>query len=89
MENEILTSLQEAVKALRSGGSNGRKFKIGPRQIRDMRHSLNMTQEEFADKLGVSAPTVRSWEYGVRKPGALSQVLLGALFADVKQYENA
>lgn len=86
MQNDILVTLREAAKTLRSG--NGRKLKWAPRQIRNARLSLRMTQEEFADKVGVSVQTVRSWEQGVRNPGALSLAMLGALLVEDRQAEH-
>jgi putative transcriptional regulator len=88
MQNEILTSLREAAKALRGGRSNGRKFKMGRKEIQNTRQSLEMTQLEFAEKLGVSVQTVRSWEQGGRKPGALSLAMLGALLSEARRAEH-
>ena len=88
MPNDILSSLREAAKVLRSGRSDGGKIKFGPAQIKRARHSLNMTQEQFADKVGVSVQTVRSWEQGDRTPGALSLAMLGALLSESKKLER-
>jgi putative transcriptional regulator len=88
MANEILSSLREAAKALRSGGSNGGKIKFGKAEIKGARQSLHMTQEQFADKVGVSVQTVRSWEQGDRTPGALSLAMLGDLLSEVKKLER-
>jgi putative transcriptional regulator len=90
MQDEIiLTALKEAVEALRSGKPGGRKIRIGAAHIRSARQKLRMTQEEFADKLGVSVQSVRSWEQGVRKPGILSQVMLGSILSKAKRLEQA
>jgi putative transcriptional regulator len=88
MQNEILISLREAAKALRADRSNGRKAPMGRKEIKQARESLEMTQEEFAEKIGVSVQTVRSWEQGFRKPGALSLALLGALLAEPKRVKE-
>ena len=36
--------------------------------IRKYRKELNMTQEEMAEKLGVTPPAVNKWEKGVSMP---------------------
>lgn len=38
------------------------------KEIRAIRESLNLTQTEFAVRVGVSASTVISWENGMRHP---------------------
>lgn len=86
--NNILASLREAAKNLR-GGSRGRKSRLGPKQIRNVRQDLEMTQEQFAEKVGVSVQTVRSWEQGSRVPGALSLAMLGALLKEQKEEQHA
>lgn len=40
--------------------------------IKKLRKSLKMTQEEMAVKLGVSAMTVRRWEANTNKPSRLA-----------------
>jgi putative transcriptional regulator len=87
MTNEILSALREAAKALRSG--RGTKIEIGPEQIKKTRARLNLTQEEFADRVGVSVKTVQSWEQGIRNPGVLARAMIGALLLEVKQNAHA
>lgn len=41
-------------------------------QIKDLRQRLQLTQEQFAQLLGVSVQTVQRWEQGVRKPSRLA-----------------
>lgn len=36
--------------------------------IKILRSTYNLTQKEFADRLGVSIPTVAAWENGTKKP---------------------
>lgn len=36
--------------------------------IKMLRNKLELTQEKFAQKVGVTYPTVNSWERGVRQP---------------------
>lgn len=41
--------------------------------IRWIRKQLNLTQEEFASRLGVSFPTVSRWENGKTQPSSLAE----------------
>lgn len=49
------------------------------------RFSLNMTRDEFANKLGVSIRTVFYWEEGKRNPGKPVLLLLDQI---MKQKES-
>jgi DNA-binding XRE family transcriptional regulator len=40
---------------------------ITPQFVRDVRHQLEMTQQQFADHIGVGKVTVTRWEAGARK----------------------
>lgn len=44
---------------------------ITAEQIRELRSSLGMSQEAFAQHLGVSISSVRDWEQKRRKPRGL------------------
>ncbi|QDV50457.1 helix-turn-helix domain-containing protein [Gimesia fumaroli] len=40
---------------------------VTPQFVRDVRHELGMTQQQFADHIGVGKVTVTRWETGARK----------------------
>lgn len=42
-----------------------------PEQIRDLRKSMSLTQQQFAELLGVSFVTLNRWENGQSKPSAM------------------
>ena len=44
-----------------------------PEQIKEIRKQLNLSQEEFAKKLGVSFTSVNRWENGQTKPSKLAR----------------
>ena len=44
-----------------------------PEKIKDLRKRLNLSQEEFAQKLGVSFTSVNRWENGQAKPSKLAK----------------
>ena len=45
-------------------------------KVRDMRHQLEMTQEEFAQELGITVSTVNRWENGHSNPSKLARATL-------------
>ena len=49
---------------------------LRPREIREIRQSLNASQPRFARFLNVSANTVESWEQGTRQPQRAALKLL-------------
>lgn len=44
--------------------------------VRAVRQSLKLTQEEFAARFGLPLGTVRDWEQGAHRPDRAAQVLL-------------
>ena len=44
--------------------------------IRNLRQSLNLTQQEFAEELGTRQQTISEWETGMYKPRGTSAKLL-------------
>jgi DNA-binding transcriptional regulator YiaG len=53
-----------------------------PTFIKEMRLKLGMTQEELAQKLGVSFTSVNRWENGQTKPSKLARKQLELLATD-------
>lgn len=50
------------------------------RRVREIRIEMNLTQEQFAAKIGVSFPTVNRWENQKAKPSPLAYQKLQKLF---------
>ena len=42
-----------------------------PESIRDLRRSLDLTQQQFADRLGIAFVTLNRWENGQARPSAM------------------
>ncbi len=66
-----------------------------PNAIRKLRAKLNISQQELADMLGVSFPSVNRWENGHYEPTIIAKVRLDELFkennielCEVTNYEN-
>lgn len=48
-------------------------------KVEDLRNRLDLTQEQFAQKLGVSRTLVTHWEKGIRVPSGPVAILLDTL----------
>jgi putative transcriptional regulator len=55
---------------------------LGPEDIRKTREVLGVSQPVFADFLGASASTVRSWEQGQKLPSPMARRLLEFIASD-------
>jgi DNA-binding transcriptional regulator YiaG len=58
-----------------------------PEQIKEIRKQLNLSQEEFAKKLGVSFTSVNRWENGQTKPSKLARRQILNLLEQIREYE--
>lgn len=50
-----------------------------PTGVRDLRRRANLTQIEFAARLGVPVETIRNWEQGKRMPRGPARALLAVI----------
>lgn len=50
--------------------------KYTPKQIKQIRHKINMTQKELALYMGVSIKTIEAWEKGTNTPSGSSSRIL-------------
>jgi len=69
--NELIQSVQE-MKSRKAG----RVHKIKAPEIAAIRVKVGLSQEQFADLLGVSPRTLQDWEQGRRTPSRSAQTLL-------------
>jgi putative transcriptional regulator len=47
--------------------------------VRDLRRRARLTQQEFAERLGVPVETIRNWEQGKRMPRGPARALLAVI----------
>jgi len=59
---------------------------MNPDQIRQLRKELDLTQQQFAERLGVSFVTLNRWENGQSKPSAMGLTKLKELHAERKAF---
>lgn len=67
--------LLESVKQMRRGQA-ARVTKVKLTAAAKARASIGMSQQEFAELLGVSARTLQDWEQGRREPTGAARTLL-------------
>lgn len=73
---ELLAGVRE-MQAIRAGKLKpARVTKLTPEHPRAVRAQLGMTQDQFAELLGVPVGTLRNWEQGLRKPAGAAKSLL-------------
>lgn len=77
---EYATDFRETLELLKKGDlTNARVTHISVSPITETRTKMNLSQPKFAEKLGISVATLRSWEQGLRKPSGAAKTLLDLL----------
>jgi len=73
---DLATSLRQA-KAMQAGTlKGGRRRVLTKDHPAVIRSRLGLTQEEFAEMIGVSVATLQNWEQGHREPTGPAKALL-------------
>lgn len=52
--------------------------------VKSLRAALDLTQEQFAAKLGVTVSTVNRWENGKGKPSPLARIRIRELWQTIE-----
>ncbi len=76
MFDDLVESLHDAGKILKNEIKPSRRFEIKSNEIKGIRLKHNLSQDKFADLLGISVGTLKNWEQGRRKPTGPANVLL-------------
>ena len=63
---------------------NRRDTKWNKDKIKSLRKGLGLTQQQFAEKLGVSQRAVRYWEKGKRAPSSEIKTKLDDLASEIE-----
>jgi putative transcriptional regulator len=74
--NSIAQGLQEAIALEEGKAVSARVHRPEEIDVAELRHSLGLTQQEFAAKFCISLGTLRHWERGDRKPQGPALALL-------------
>ena len=76
MFNELLESVRQGKDILKGERPASRRFTVNEINVSQLRSRFELTQNKFAQMLGISVSTLRNWEQGRRKPEGPARVLL-------------
>lgn len=82
--DKLVTSVRQAGRIHRGELRPSRVTILEAADVRKIRDSLGVTQEDFALMIGVSVATLRNWEQGRRVPDGPAQALLRVAAANPK-----
>ncbi|MEI6205335.1 MAG: helix-turn-helix domain-containing protein [Desulfuromonadales bacterium] len=73
---ELLASMKQGAEIMKSTMRLSRSFEFPETEVRALRAQFGLSQDKFADLVGISVGTLRNWEQGRRKPEGPARVLL-------------
>ena len=74
--NMLVASIKEAGEIKADRKKPSQLFEIAAPEIKMVRDTLHVSQNEFALMIGVSVRTLQNWEQGRRKPEGPAKALL-------------
>jgi len=77
--DSIKQGLEEALDFSKGKKTKAVVHDISPVDVKNIRHKVGMSQNEFASSFGISASTLRHWERGDRSPRGPALVLLNVI----------
>lgn len=85
----LLTSAREARAIARGELAPARSFEAEDVDVAAIRKRLNLSQDKFAARFGLSAATVRDWEQKRRRPDRTAVILLKVIDQSPETVERA
>lgn len=73
---ELITSVKQGAAIMKGQMQPSRSFEFPETEVRALREQFGLSQDKFADLVGISVGTLRNWEQGRRKPAGPARVLL-------------
>jgi len=74
--NELLESVKQGASIIKGTVQPSRSFEFPETEVRALREQFGLSQDKFANLVGISVGTLRNWEQGRRKPEGPACVLL-------------
>jgi len=82
--NSIKQGLDEALAFSKGKKGKATVHKFSSVDVKNIRHQVGMSQNEFASAFGISVSTLRHWERGDRTPQGPALVLLNVVAKEPK-----
>ena len=82
--DSIKQGLEEALEFSKGKKGKAVVHDFSPVDVKNIRASIGMSQNEFASAFGISVSTLRHWERGDRKPHGPALVLLNVVAKEPK-----
>lgn len=73
---ELLESMKQGAAIMKGEAQPSRSFEFPETEVRALREQFGLSQDKFANLVGISVGTLRNWEQGRRKPEGPARVLL-------------
>ena len=73
---ELLESVKQGAAIMKGTRKPSRSFQFPETEVRALRVRFGLSQDKFANLVGISVGTLRNWEQGRRKPEGPARVLL-------------
>ena len=86
--DELQTSLQEAVDIKQGKAQASRTTRHEVADVKAIRAQLHVSQAEFAEAMGTSVDTIKSWETKRRNPTGLAAKVLATIQNDPAFFEE-
>ncbi|HBM42307.1 MAG TPA: transcriptional regulator [Halomonas sp.] len=86
--DELQTSLQEAVEIKQGKTQASRITRHEVADVKAIRTKLHVSQAEFAEAMGTSVDTIKSWETKRRNPTGLAAKVLATIQDDPAFFEE-
>ncbi|MDF1690419.1 MAG: NadS family protein [Cycloclasticus sp.] len=86
--DDLKNSLEEAVEIKNGQKNSSRVTRYEIADVKAIRASLNVSQNEFAQALGTSIDTIKSWENKRRNPTGLAAKVLATIKDEPALYDE-
>lgn len=73
---ELLASVKQGAAIAKGTMPPSRTFEFPETEVRALREQFGLSQDKFAQLVGISVGTLRNWEQGRRKPEGPARILL-------------